>query len=148
MSVTYFQNMPIWNKLVLHEKIKELLHPILVSERSWFSKETVFAGTLVLQGTGFAGNLVPQRNWFHRETGSAGKLVLQGSWSDCAQKLVSQANWFRKDTGFARKLASQRNWLRRETGFLLPLLKFLSLYLWWKKLLIMQKLVTLQFCDF
>ena len=56
--------------------------------------------------------------------------------------------WFRKDTGLSRKLVCQGNWFGRETGFLLPLLKFLSLYLWWNKLLIMQKLVTLQFCDF
>ena len=110
MSVTYFQNMPIWNRWVLHEKIKELLHPILVSERSWFSKETVFAGTLVLQGTGFAGKLVSQGIWFRRETGSTGKLVTQGNWlrrkAGFARKLVR----LRTETGFAGKLVSQGNW--------------------------------------
>ena len=39
-------------------------------------------------------------------------------------------------------------WFRRKTCFLLPLLKYLSLHLWRNKLLLMQKLVTLQFCDF
>ena len=82
--------MPKWNKLLLHYKLKELLHPIFI----W------------------------QGNWFGGETGLAGKLVWQG------------------------------NWFGGETFFLLPLLKCLSLYLWWNKLFIMQKLVILPFCDF
>ena len=62
--------------------------------------------------------------------------------------------WFRRETGFARKLVWHENWFGTETGLVRKLvsqgnlLKFLLLYLWWDKLLIIQKLVTLQFCDF
>ena len=83
VSVTYFENKPIWNKWLLHLSLKEFLHPILVSQ----------------------GKLVLQVDWFCRKTGFAGKLDF------------------------------------------LPLVNFLSLCLWWNKLLIMQKLVTIQFCD-
>ena len=78
--------------------------------------------------------LVFQGNWFHRETGFAeklGKLVWQENWG----------NWFRRETGetgetgFVGKLGNWGNWFRRETCFLLPLQKYLSLYLWWNKLL-------------
>ena len=83
VSVTCFENKPIWNKWLLHLSLKEFLHPILVSQ----------------------GKLVLQVDWFCRKTGFAGKLDF------------------------------------------LPLVNFLSLCLWWNKLLIMQKLVTIQFCD-
>ena len=53
VSVTYFQNMLIWNKLLLHWKLKELLHPIVISQRNWFRRKT-----------GFAEKLVSQWNWF------------------------------------------------------------------------------------
>ena len=55
--------------------------------------------------------------------------------------------WFCRETSFTGKLVSQGNWFFWETGFLLRLLKFSLLYLLWNKLLIIQKLVTLQFCD-
>ena len=120
----------------------------------WFQREAGLARKLFSQGHWFCRELVLQGIWFRRETGSTGKLVPQESWFCKEAGPIAHRNWFRRQTSFARtvasqrKLASQRNWLRRETGFLLQLLKFLSLYLWWKKLLIMQKLVTLQFCDF
>ena len=106
VSVTYFQNMPIWNKWLLNEKLKEHLHTILVSrgEIGYARGKWFRAGKLVPRGeTGSA-----RGNWFH-----SGKLVPRG-----------------------------------ETGFLLPLVKLLSIYLWWNKLLIMQNLVAIQFCDF
>ena len=36
VSVTHFQNMLIWNKWLLHHRLKELLHPILVWQGNWF----------------------------------------------------------------------------------------------------------------
>ena len=42
VSVTHFQNMLIWNKWLLHQKLKELLHPILVSQGNWFRRDYNF----------------------------------------------------------------------------------------------------------
>ena len=36
VSVTHFQNMLIWNKWLLHHRLKELLHLILVWQGNWF----------------------------------------------------------------------------------------------------------------
>ena len=38
VSATYFQNMPIWTKWLLHWRLKKLLHPImlLVLQGNWF----------------------------------------------------------------------------------------------------------------
>ena len=111
MSVTYFQNMVIWKKWLLHEKLKELLHPI-----NWFLGETGFAGKLVSWG-GLSGKLVWRGNWFFVTLGKTFINILVVKQSTYNAKVSdNEILWLFKKLSRWQKIAKKKATIKMGQG--------------------------------